>query len=117
LAPSGRPALFTASFDVINTGSRVGAEVAQLYVAEASPKVPRPAQELKGFTRVELAAGETKRVSISLDARAFAFYDVASKHWQADSGAYTIKVGDSSVDMPLSAGVTLPSLISIANDK
>ena len=117
LAPSGRPALFTASFDVTNTGSRAGAEVAQLYVAEAAPKVPRPAQELKGFARVELAAGETKRVSISLDARAFAFYDVAAKHWQADSGAYTIKVGDSFVDTPLSAGVTLPSLISIANDK
>jgi len=117
LAPSGRPALYTVSFDVTNTGSRAGAEVAQLYVAETAPKVPRPAQELKGFTRVELAAGETKRVSISLDARAFAFYDASAKHWQADSGAYTIKVGDSSVDTPLSAGVTLPSLISIANDK
>jgi beta-glucosidase len=117
LAPSGRPALYTASFDVTNTGTRPGAEVAQLYVGESSPKVPRPAQELKGFARVELAAGETKRVTISLDARAFAFYDVASKHWQADSGAYTIKVGDSSVDTPLSAGMTLPSLISIANDK
>jgi beta-glucosidase len=117
LAPSGRPALYAVSFDVTNTGSRAGAEVAQLYVAEAAPKVPRPANELKGFARVELATGETKRVTLSLDARAFAFYDVASKHWQADSGAYTIKVGDSSVDTPLSAGVTLPSLISIANDK
>ena len=117
VAPSGRPALYTVSFDVTNTGSRAGAEVAQLYVAEANPKVPRPADELKGFARVELAAGETKHVTLSLDARAFAFYDVASKHWQADSGAYTIKVGDSSVDTPLSAGVTLPSLITIANDK
>jgi beta-glucosidase len=117
LAPSGRPALYTVSFDVTNTGSRAGAEVAQLYVGESSPKVPRPAQELKGFARVELAPGETKHVTISLDARAFAFYDVASKRWQADSGAYTIKVGDSSVDTPLSAGMTLPSLISIANDK
>jgi beta-glucosidase len=117
LASSGRPALYTVSFDVTNTGSRAGADVAQLYVAESSPKVPRPAKELKGFARVELAAGETKHVAISLDARAFAFYDVAAKHWQADSGAYTIKVGDSSVDTPLSAGMTLPSLISIANDK
>ncbi len=117
LAPSGRPALYTVSFDVTNTGSRAGADVAQLYVAESAPKVPRPAQELKGFARVELASGETKHVTLSLDARAFAFYDVAAKHWQADSGAYTIKVGDSSVDTPLSAGLTLPSLISIANDK
>jgi beta-glucosidase len=117
LAPSGRPALYTVSFDVTNTGSHAGADVAQLYVGKANPKVPRPANELKGFARVELATGETKHVTLSLDARAFAFYDVASKHWQADSGAYTIKVGDSSVDTPLSAGVTLPSLITIANDK
>ncbi len=109
IAPSGRPALLYVSFDVSNTGSRAGAEVAQVYVGEAKPKVPRPAKELKGFARVELAAGETKRVSISLDARAFAFYDVAAKHWQADSGAYTIKVGDSSADTPLSARVSLPS--------
>jgi beta-glucosidase len=117
LAPSGRPALYTVSFDVTNTGSRAGAEVAQLYVGEASPKVLRPAKELKGFARVELASGETKHVTLSLDARAFAFYDAASKHWQADSGAYTIKVGGSSVDTPLSASVSLPSAISIANDK
>jgi beta-glucosidase len=117
LAPSGRPALFTVSFDVTNTGSRTGAEVTQLYVGEANPKVPRPADELKGFARVELAAGETKHVTLSLDARAFAFYDVAAKHWQADSGAYTIKVGDSSVDRPLSAGVSLSSPISVPNDK
>ncbi len=117
LAPSGRPALYTVSFDVTNTGSRAGAEVAQLYVGETNPKVARPANELKGFSRVELAPGETKHVTIALDARAFAFYDVSGKHWQADSGAYTIKVGDSSVDTPLSSSVSLPNPISIANDK
>jgi len=63
-----------------NTGSRAGSEVAQVYVGEAKPSVPRPAKELKGFSRVELAAGETKHLTMSLDVRAFAFYDVAGKH-------------------------------------
>ena len=90
MASSGRPALYTLTFDVTNTGSRAGSEVAQVYVGEAKPSVPRPAKELKGFSRVELAAGETKHVTISLDARAFAFYDVAGKHWQADAGNFSI---------------------------
>ena len=68
-------------------------EVAQVYVGEAKPSVPRPAKELKGFSRVELAAGETKHVTMSLDARALAFYDVAGKHWQADAEAFSILVG------------------------
>ena len=113
MAPSGRPALYTLTFDVTNTGSRAGSEVAQVYVGEAKPSVPRPAKELKGFSRVELAAGETKHVTISLDARAFAFYDVAGKHWQADAGNFSILVGDSSADTPLTANVSLPKAISI----
>jgi beta-glucosidase len=117
LAPSGRPALYTVTFDVTNTGSRAGAEVAQVYVGEAKPSVPRPAKELKGFSRMELAAGETKHITIPLDARAFAFYDVAGKHWQADAGTFSILVGDSSADTPLSATVSLPKAISISTQE
>jgi beta-glucosidase len=117
VAPSGRPALYTVTFDVTNTGSRAGSEVAQVYVGEGKPSVPRPAKELKGFARVELAAGETKQVAISLDARAFAFYDVAAKHWQADAGSFSILVGDSSAETPLSASVTLPKAISISTQE
>lgn len=101
MAPSGRPALYTVTFDVTNTGSRAGSEVAQVYVGEAKPRLPRPAKELKGFSRVELAAGETKHVTLSLDARAFAFYDAAGRHWQADAGTFSILVGDSSAETPL----------------
>jgi len=115
VASSGRPALYTVTFDVSNTGPRAGAEVAQVYVGENTPKVPRPGKELKGFARVELAPGETKHVSVSLDARAFAFYDVTAKVWQADSGTYTITVGDSSVETSLSGSVSLAKSISLAN--
>jgi beta-glucosidase len=117
IAPSGRPVLYTVDFDVSNTGSLVGAEVAQLYVGETNPKVPRPAKELKGFARLELAAGETKHVTLSLDARAFAFFDVAAKHWQAEPGAFSILVGDSSADTPLSATLSLPKAISISTQE
>ena len=88
--------------------------MAQVYVGENTPKVRRPGKELKGFARVELAPGETKHVSVSLDARALAFYDVAAKHWQAESGTYTITVGDSSVETSLSGRVSLAKSISLA---
>jgi beta-glucosidase len=117
MAPSGRTALYTVAFDVTNTGSRAGSEVAQVYVGEAKPSVPRPAKELKGFSRVELAAGETKHLTMSLDARAFAFYDVAGKHWQAHAGTFSILVGDSSADTPLTASVSLPKAISIGTQE
>ena len=97
----------TASFDITNTGSRKGAEVAQLYVTENHAKVDRPAHELKGFERVELAPGETRHVTIPLDARAFSYYDVGAKRWAIGSQRFTIAVGDSVASLPLTAEVTL----------
>jgi beta-glucosidase len=96
-----------ASFDVTNTGSRKGAEVAQLYVTEEHPKVARPEHELKGFQRIELSAGETKHVEIPLDARSFSYYDVAAKKWIIGSNQFTISVGDSVESLPLKTGVSL----------
>ena len=60
--------LYQVSFEVTNTGSRAGAAVAQVYVGERRPTVPRPPRELRGFARVELAPGETKQVSVPLTA-------------------------------------------------
>jgi beta-glucosidase len=97
------------SFDVTNTGSRSGAQIAQVYVAEDHASVARPAHELKGFERVQLAPKETKQVNISLDRRAFAYYNVAVKKWTIDSGAFTIQVGDSSQDIFLKGAVAVPS--------
>ncbi|MGA7378885.1 MAG: glycoside hydrolase family 3 C-terminal domain-containing protein, partial [Candidatus Sulfotelmatobacter sp.] len=120
VAPEGASstgAHYNVTFDVTNTGARAGADVAQVYVSESDPKVPRPPKELKGFSRVELAAGETKHVSVSLNPRAFTYYDVAGKHWHADAGKYTVKVGDSSEDVPLKADVNLPAAYDVANDQ
>ena len=107
VAPGSGAAQFTVSFDVANTGSRAGATVAQVYVADDHAKVPRPPKELKGFKRVMLQAGETTHVSIPLDARSFAYYDVAQKGWRIAPGSFGVLVGDSSDATGLKGSLTI----------
>ena len=109
-AAAGAPFGLNASFDVTNTGPVKGAEVAQLYVTNPDTKVPHPAHELKGFERVELAPGETKHVTLPLDARAFAYYDVTGKHWTVTPGSFGISVGDSLESLPLHTQVAIPNV-------
>ncbi|MFZ0883017.1 MAG: glycoside hydrolase family 3 C-terminal domain-containing protein [Candidatus Acidiferrales bacterium] len=99
--------LYQVSFDVTNTGTREGADVAQVYVSDPQSRVPRPPKELKGFARIDLQAGETKTSTITLDSRAFAYYDAAAKQWRTDSTEYQILVGRSSQDIQLRSAVTL----------
>ncbi|HLK88504.1 MAG TPA: glycoside hydrolase family 3 C-terminal domain-containing protein, partial [Polyangia bacterium] len=91
----------TVAFDVTNVGQRRGAEVAQLYVGDRHAPVPRPPKELKGFAKVELAPGETKRVQIALDRRALSYFDVATKRWRAAPGRFELLVGSSSRQIEL----------------
>jgi beta-glucosidase len=109
-ASGGANEAYSVSFDVKNTGSRDGAEVAQVYVSAPAGGTPRPAHELKGFERVQLAPGETRHVTLTLDSRAFAYYDVPSKSWKVPAGSYIIHVGDSVEHLPLQAPVNVPSL-------
>jgi beta-glucosidase len=106
---------YEVAFDVTNTGARGGADVAQLYVSEDHPAVERPAQELKGFARVQLEPGETRHVTLPLDARSFAWYDVAATAWHADAGAFTLHISRSSADPQLEGKITLaqPVLIPV----
>ena len=97
----------TVSFDVKNSGRREGAEVAELYVSPSHSSVPRPVKELKGFAKVNLKPGESQRVTIKLDRRAFAFYDVTRKDWNAEPGDYAILVGGSSDKIELRGNVAL----------
>jgi beta-glucosidase len=94
------------SFDVTNTGSVGGAEVAQLYISEPDAKVKRPERELKGFEKVRLAPGETKHVTLNLDARSFSYWDEATHNWKMDAGTFIIHVGDSSESTPLEGSLT-----------
>jgi beta-glucosidase len=98
-------AWYEVSFDVTNTGSRAGSEVCQLYIGDQHAKVPRPPKELKGFSKVNLAAGETRTVHLKLDRRSFSYYDANAKDWRADAGEFTVLVGRSSADIQLEAKI------------
>lgn len=94
---------------VTNTGQRAGAEVAQLYVGDPSTSaVPEPPNQLEGFAKVSLAPGQSKRVTFTLNARSFSYWNTAANSWQVAGGQYRISVGDSSRDLPLSTSLRLP---------
>jgi beta-glucosidase len=108
VAPKAKAgATVEVTFDVTNSGTVAGAEVAQLYVSDPSAKADRPERELKGFAKVNLAPGETKHVTLTLDARAFSYWSEAKKGWTIDPGKFTLHIGNSSVNTPLSADLTL----------
>ena len=94
------------SFDISNTGSMAGADVAQLYISEPDARVKRPERELKGFEKVRLAPGETKHVALKLDARSFSYWDETTKAWKMDAAKFVIRVGDSSESTPLEGNLT-----------
>ncbi|MBQ9057558.1 MAG: glycoside hydrolase family 3 C-terminal domain-containing protein, partial [Atopobiaceae bacterium] len=95
------------SFSITNTGSVTGAEIAQLYVAKPDAQVFRPESELKGFVKIELAAGETKQVTIPLDDKAFRYFNVKTNKWEIEGGTYELRVGSSSEDIRCVATVAI----------
>ena len=95
----------TVSLDVTNTGDREGKEIVQLYVRDKESSVPRPDKELKGFQKVSLKPGETKRVVFCLDKRAFAYYETAIGDWFVEYGEFEILAGASSQDIRLKQSV------------
>ena len=93
------------TFTITNTGSRAGAEIAQLYVAKADAAVFRSEKELKGFAKVFLQAGECKTVTIPLDDKAFRYWNVKTDRWETEGGSYQLLVGASVQDIRLRAEV------------
>jgi beta-glucosidase len=88
------------SLQVTNVGERAGDEVVQLYVRQPYASLTRPVQELKGFARVEVMPGQTRRVRFMLDIRHFAFYD-ANMRFVVEPGTVEVMVGASSQDIRL----------------
>jgi beta-glucosidase len=88
-------------FDLRNTGQRAGDEVAQLYVTHIGSKVPRAAEELKGFERVHLAAGASKKVTIVLPANALRYWDSATSQWVLEPDQVEIRIASSSDNIRL----------------
>jgi beta-glucosidase len=84
-----------------------GKEVVQLYVRDVKSTFARPEKELKAFTKVELAAGQTKTVTFTLDREAFWYFDVTGNKWATEPGDFEILVGSSSRDIHLREVFTL----------
>lgn len=96
---------FDITFKLTNNGRMKAAEVAQVYVGEVSPSVPRPAKEIKGYSKVTLGKGESQIVRIHLGKDAFSFYDVDTHDFRANNGKFNIFVGASSEDIRLTTEV------------
>jgi beta-glucosidase len=100
----------TVTLTVTNTGERAGRHVVQVYVATTAGPVRRPARELRAFTKVSLEPGESRMVTLDLDRRAFAYWDIREGGWVVAPGEYTVQVGRSATDVV--AGTT----VSLAGD-
>ena len=100
------------SLDVTNTGSRDGAEVVQIYIGKeqrgsAYGCVYRPKKELKGFRKVFIRAGETMRVEIPLDDKAFRYFNAETNTWETEGGVYQVMAAANVQDIRLTTAVTV----------
>lgn len=89
----------TITFTITNTGSVAGAEVAQLYISDVKSTIDRPVKELKGFKKVFLHPGESKKIAINVDWKDLAFWDEKSHQWKVEPGDFVIEAGSSSQDI------------------
>lgn len=104
----GKDYIAACSIEVTNIGRVSGSEVVQLYIAAPeNPEIMRPIGELKGFEKVALQPGKTRRIRFDLDARAFSYFHPVKRKWTLDSGEYTIKIGNSSRNLPVELKVSL----------
>ena len=97
----------SVTLTVTNTGARDGAEIVQVYIAKPGAEIFRPAQELKAFARVSLAAGESRTVTLPLDDKAFRYWNTRTDGWEVEGGRYEVRVGASSADIRLTANVDI----------
>lgn len=89
----------TLTVSVKNAEDREGAEVVQLYISDLKSSLPRPVKELKGFQKVKLAPGETKKVTFTISKDALSYYDDAKQAWVAEPGKFEAIIGASATDV------------------
>lgn len=95
------------SFTITNTGDRDGAEAAQLYVGLPGAKIYRAKRELKGFAKVFLKAGESRKVEIPFDEYTFRYWNVKTGKWEVEGGTYSVQVGASIEDIRLEGSLAV----------
>ena len=101
------------SLNLKNTGSRAGAEVVQLYVQDPECSVERPIQELKGFKKVFLKPGESKKMTFNIKKEDLAFWEVNNQHWKAEEGLFNIRIGTSSRGIHLNGSFELKETVIV----
>ena len=109
----------TASVDVTNTGDFPAKEIVQFYVRSDHDGVDRPVRELKGYGKIALAPGETGTVTVTLDRRAFAYWEERTHAWRVEPGRYQIEAAASSRDIRLSVPIDAvgePLVIPVTGD-
>ena len=87
-----------ATINIENTGERTGKEVVQLYIRDLVASITRPVKELKAFKKVELEAGETKKVEFNISEKDIAFYK-KNRKWEAEPGRFQLMIGRSSEEL------------------
>jgi beta-glucosidase len=113
-ADAQTPDQFNVSVKVANTGTRDGAEVAQLYIRQKCASVTRPVEQLEGFQRVELAAGESKVVQFTLTPFELSFYDTEMRR-VVEAGDLDVMVGGNSVDV-ISKSVQIGKTMTVGKE-
>jgi beta-glucosidase len=103
----GEHGQITISVDVRNSGSRVGDEVVQMYVAHTDSKVARPTEELKGFKRITLRPGEKTTVQFALKGSDLVYWNVEKGAWDLEPDQVSIMIGSSSADLKLKRAVNV----------
>lgn len=99
------------SFKIKNIGGFDGSEIAQIYVTDKESTIFRPIKELRAFKKVFLKAGEVKEVTVHLNKRSFAYYNVNINDWHVETGEFEILVGSSSRDIRLSQTILIESTV------
>lgn len=95
----GQDETLTITLPVTNTGCREGSEVIQLYISDLQSSLPRPVKELKGFSKVKLAPGETREITFTIGKEALSFFDDTRHEWVAEPGKFEAWIGASSTDI------------------
>ena len=105
--PQGGAATITAK--VTNTGTKAGADVAQLYVTDPASSSGEPPRQLEGFARVNLQPGASQTVTFQLTQRNLQYWNASTGTWATSTGSYGISVGDSDANLPLTGTLAVSS--------
>lgn len=91
--------VFTVTIPVTNTGAREGSEIVQLYISDLKSALPRPVKELKGFSKVRLAPGQTENISFEISRDALSYFDDKAYQWVVEPGKFEALIGASAGDI------------------